>query len=335
VTASERIGVTVAAEAMVAHGTAVGDGILNVNKPAGLTSHDVVAKVRGILKGQKVGHAGTLDPAATGVLPILVSRGTRIAEYLLEWDKEYRAVLRLGQTTDTQDATGTVLATCSLDGLEEQRIRAAIAPFRGRIAQVPPMYSAVKVAGTPLYKSARAGKTVERDSRNVEIHELDVLGIAGPDITLRVRCSKGTYVRTLCADIGEALGVGGHLLSLQRTRVGPLTIERALTLDEVGARALTGRLADDVLSLDAALEMMPAVIVDGPTVERVRHGAAVPAGVGRWVSAHHGTATVVRVQDAAGRLLAVGNLSVGSAEGDAVPGIAIDKVLVDVDAVSR
>jgi tRNA pseudouridine55 synthase len=335
VTASERIGVTVAAEAMVAHGTAVGDGILNVNKPAGLTSHDVVAKVRGILKGQKVGHAGTLDPAATGVLPILVSRGTRIAEYLLEWDKEYRAVLRLGQTTDTQDATGTVLATRSLDGLAEQRIRAAIAPFRGRIAQVPPMYSAVKVAGTPLYKSARAGKTVERGSRNVEIHELDVLGIDGPDITLRVRCSKGTYVRTLCADIGEALGVGGHLLSLQRTRVGPLTIERALTLDEVGARALTGRLTDDVLSLDAALEMMPAVIVDGPTVERVRHGAAVPAGVGRWVSAHHGTATVVRVQDAAGRLLAVGNLSVGPAEGDAVPGIAIDKVLVDVDAVSR
>lgn len=326
---------TVAAETTVAHGIAIGDGIVNVNKPAGWTSHDVVAKVRGLLKGLKVGHAGTLDPAATGVLPILVGRGTRIAEYLLEWDKEYRAVLRLGQTTDTQDATGTMLATRSLDGLAEEKIRAAIAPFRGRITQVPPMYSAVKVAGTPLYKSARAGKTVERQSRTVEIHELDVLGIAGSDITLRVRCSKGTYVRTLCADIGEALGVGGHLLSLQRTRVGPLTVERALTLDEVGARALTGRLADDVLLLDAALEMMPAVIVDGQTAERVRHGAAVPAGVGRWASAHHGTPTVVRVKDAAGRLLAVGNMPAGPAGSDAVPGIVIGKVLVDANTVSR
>jgi len=327
--------VTTVAETPVAHEVGIGDGIVNVNKPAGLTSHDVVARLRGLLKGPKVGHAGTLDPAATGVLPILVGRGTRIAEYLLEWDKEYRAILRLGQATDTQDATGTVLATRSLDGLAEEQIRAAIAPFQGRITQVPPMYSAVKVAGRPLYKSARAGKTVERESRTVEIHELDVLGIAGSDITLRVRCSKGTYVRTLCADIGEALGVGGHLLSLQRTRVGPLTLERALTLDEVGARLLAGRLADDVLSLDAALEMLPAVIVDGPAAERVRHGAAVPAGAGRWVSAHPGTPTVVRVKDAAGRLLAVGNLSAGPAGSDAVPGIAIDKVLMDVNTVSR
>lgn len=326
---------TVAAETTVAQRIAIGDGIVNVNKPAGWTSHDVVAKLRGLLKGPKVGHAGTLDPAATGVLPILVGRGTRIAEYLLEWDKEYRAVLRLGQNTDTQDATGTVLVTHAIDGLTEEKIRAAIAPFRGRITQVPPMYSAVKVAGTPLYKSARAGKTVEREPRTVEIHELDVLGIAGSDVTLRVRCSKGTYVRTLCADIGEVLGVGGHLLSLERTRVGPLTVERALTLDEVGARVLDGRLAEDVLLLDAALEMMPAVIVDGQTAERVRHGAAVPAGVGRWVSVHHGIPTAVRVKDAAGRLLAVGNLSSESTASDTVPGIAIEKVLVDVDTVSR
>ena len=253
---------TAVAETPVTHGAGIGDGILNVNKPAGWTSHDVVAKIRGLLKGPKVGHAGTLDPAATGVLPILVGRGTRIAEYLLEWDKEYRAVLRLGQTTDTQDATGTVLATHSTDGLTDDGIRAAIAPFRGRIVQTPPMYSAVKVAGVPLYKSARAGKTVEREPRTVEIYELDVLDIAGPDVTLRVRCSKGTYVRTLCADIGGALGVGGHLLSLQRTRVGSLTVERALTPDEIGARAQTGRLTDDLLPLDAALDMMPVVLVD-------------------------------------------------------------------------
>ena len=326
---------TTVVETSVARGAGIGDGIVNVSKPAGWTSHDVVVKIRGLLKGPKVGHAGTLDPAATGVLPILVGRGTRIAEYLLEWDKEYRAVLRLGQTTDTQDATGTVLATRVIDGLTEEQIRAAAAPFRGKITQVPPMYSAVKVAGVPLYKSARAGKTVERSSRTVEIHELDVLGIAGSDVRLRVRCSKGTYVRTLCADIGEALGVGGHLLSLERTRVGPLTVERALTVDEIGARILAGGLADDVLPLDAALDMLPAVVVDERTAERVRHGAAIPAGAGRWVAAHHGTATMVRVKGADGQLLAVGKVSAGLEGSDTVPGIAIDKVLVDVDTVSR
>ncbi len=313
----------------------IGDGILNVNKPAGWTSHDVVAKARGLLKETKVGHAGTLDPAATGVLPVLVGRGTRIAEYLLEWDKEYCAVLRLGQATDTQDATGTVLATRSLDGLTEDNIRAAVAQFQGRIMQMPPMYSAVKVDGAPLYKAARAGKTVARDAREIEIHELDVLGIAGPDVTMRVRCSKGTYVRTLCADIGETLGVGGHLLSLERTRVGPLAIGHALTLDEIGARLLSGRLADDLLPLDAALETLPAVVVDERTAERVRHGAAVPAGAGRWAAGHHGTSALVRVKDAAGRLLAVGKMSAESTGRGAVPGVAIEKVLVDADTVSR
>lgn len=326
----------VVAESIVARG--IGDGVLNVNKPAGVTSHDVVAKVRGLLRESKVGHAGTLDPAATGVLPILVNRGTRIAEYLLEWDKEYRAVLRLGRTTDTQDATGTVLATRPLDGLTEERIRAAVARFRGRITQLPPMYSAVKVDGVPLYKSARAGRTVEREPRAVEVHEIDVLAIAGPDVTLRVRCSKGTYVRTLCADIGEALGVGGHLWSLERTRVGPLAVDRALTLDEVGARMLAGRLSDNLLSLDAALGMMPAVVVDGPTAGRVRHGAAVPAGAARWAPGPHGTPAVVRVKDTAGRLLAVGTVPIGpggSAEGDAVPEVKIEKVLVDAETVGQ
>lgn len=321
------------AETIVARG--IGDGILNVKKPAGWTSHDVVAKVRGLLRDSKVGHAGTLDPAATGVLPILVNRGTRIAEYLLEWDKEYRAVLRLGQTTDTQDATGTVLATRPLDGLTEARIREAVAGFRGRITQLPPMYSAVKVAGERLYKSARAGKTVEREPRTVEVHAIDVLAIAGPDVTLRVRCSKGTYVRTLCADIGEALGVGGHLWSLERTRVGPLAVEQALTLEDVGARLLAGRLSDDLLSLDAALGMLPALVVDGQTAGRVRHGSAVPAGAGRWAAGPPGTPSVVRVQDAAGRLLAVGRVRTGSAEVDAVPEVTVEKVLVDAEAAGQ
>lgn len=311
-------------------GASLRDGILNVNKPAGWTSHDVVAKVRGLLNRTKVGHGGTLDPAATGVLPILVGRGTRIAEYLLEWDKEYRAVLRLGQTTDTQDATGAVLETRSLDGLTEERIRSVIADFRGRITQLPPMYSAVKVAGVPLYKAARAGRTVERGARRVEVYELEVLGIAGADISLRIRCSKGTYVRTLCADIGEALGVGGHLLSLERTRVGPLTVERALTVDQVAAQGPTGFPPDVLLSLDAALESLPAVVVDGRTAWRVRHGAAIPAGAGRWTTPGRRSASLVRVKDPEGRLLAVGSVSAGQV-GDAVPAIAIEKVLVDAE----
>jgi tRNA pseudouridine55 synthase len=322
------------AETAVAHHVGIGDGILNVNKQAGWTSHDVVAKVRGLVKGLKIGHAGTLDPAATGVLPVLVGRGTRIAEYLLDWDKEYRAVLRLGRTTETQDATGAVLATRSLDGLTEAQIRSAIARFQGRITQVPPMYSAVKVDGVPLYKSARAGKTVEREPRTVEIYELEVLGIAGADVTLRVRCSKGTYVRTLCADIGEALGVGGHLLSLQRTRVGPLAVEQALTLETISARAAAGRLTEDLLALDEALASVPAIVVDGRTAERVRHGAAVPAGAGRWM-AQPGQGPVVRIKDEAGRLLALGKTGVAQAGGAGAPAVTIEKVLVDADTVSR
>jgi tRNA pseudouridine55 synthase len=238
----------------LAQSCAVVDGVLIIKKDAGWTSHDVVAKVRHLLGGVKVGHAGTLDPAATGVLPVLIGRGTRIAEYLVEWDKEYCAVLRLGETTDTQDATGTVLMSQSTDRVTGEAINEAAARFRGPIEQVPPMYSAVKIAGVPLYKSARAGKTVARDARTVVIHTLEVLAIQGRDVTLRIACSKGTYVRTLCADMGEVLGVGGHMLALERRRVGPLLIEQALTIDEVVTRHALGRLGDDLLSLDRALD---------------------------------------------------------------------------------
>ena len=215
----------------LAQSCAVVDGVLTIKKESGCTSHDVVAKVRHLLGGVKVGHAGTLDPAATGVLPVLIGRGTRIAEYLVEWDKEYRAVLRLGETTDTQDATGTVLASQVKDQVTLKAIHEVVGRFRGTIEQVPPMYSAVKVGGVPLYKSARAGKTIARDARTIVIHTLEVEAVQERDVTLRIVCSKGTYVRTLCADIGEALGVGGHMLALERRRVGPLTIDKALTVD--------------------------------------------------------------------------------------------------------
>lgn len=312
----------------------LGDGLLNVKKAVGWTSHDVVAKLRNLLRGPRVGHAGTLDPAATGVLPVLIGRGTRIAEYLVDWDKEYQAVLRLGETTDTQDATGAVLSRCPTDGLTQEAIRTVIERFRGRLTQVPPMYSAVKVGGVPLYKIARAGRTVEREPREVTIHDIEVLGIDGRDVSLRVVCSKGTYVRTLCADIGEALGVGGHLLALERRRVGPLTIERALTMEDIGSRLLLGRLADDVIPLDEALAALPALVVDDATSGRVLHGAPVSSRAVTW-DARAGMSAVaagqtVRLKDPNGRLLALGKVGAEGVDQGAVASVSAAERMVSI-----
>lgn len=306
------------------------DGVLTMKKESGWTSHDVVAKIRYLLGRVKVGHAGTLDPAATGVLPVLIGRGTRIAEYLVEWDKEYRAVLRLGETTDTQDATGTVLARHPTDLVTPESIHEVVGRFRGPIEQVPPMYSAVKVGGVPLYKSARAGKAIARDARTIVIHTLEVEAIQERDVTLRIVCSKGTYVRTLCADIGEALGVGGHMLALERRRVGPLTIDQALTVDEVVTRHALGRLGDDLLSLDRALAQLEIVVVDEQTADRVRHGVPVPvAKILRWEGAadgERGSHKPVRIHDIDGRLVAIGKCPDNLRDA-----LKVEKVLVDQD----
>lgn len=314
----------------LAQGCAVIDGVLIIKKEAGWTSHDVVAKVRHLFGDVKVGHAGTLDPAATGVLPVLIGRGTRIAEYLVEWDKEYRAVLRLGETTDTQDATGTVLTRCATDSVTPEAIHEVVGRFHGPIEQVPPMYSAVKVGGVPLYKSARAGKTIARDARTIVIHALEVEAIQIPDVTLRIVCSKGTYVRTLCADIGEALGVGGHMFALERRRVGPLTIDRALTVDEILTRHALGRIGDDLLSLDRALGHLGVAVIDEQMVDRVRHGAPIPAAkILRWEGAADaacGAQAPIRVHDTGGRLVAIGRYQDASREL-----LKTEKVLIDQD----
>jgi tRNA pseudouridine55 synthase len=301
------------------------DGVLPVNKEAGWTSHDVVAKVRQELGAAKVGHAGTLDPAATGLLPILIGKGTRVAEYLVNWDKEYRAQLRLGESTDTLDATGTILERQSTLQLIPSAIVEAVGRFRGEIQQVPPMYSAVKIDGMPLYRSARAGKTIARETRTVFIHELDVLDISGQDVMLRVVCSKGTYIRTLCADIGRALGVGGHLRALQRTRVGPLTLDRAVTIDGLIRDHQLGGLAAQMWSLDEVLRDLPVVVVDGRAADRVCHGAPVA-----WsnVLSNNGllqpkAGLPVRIHDGNGRLLGVGRCSEPRAER-----IVLEKVFI-------
>jgi len=316
--------------------TVLQDGVLNVRKEAGWTSHDVVARIRGKLRGMKLGHAGTLDPAATGVLPLLVGRGTRIAEYLLEWDKTYLAGLRLGETTDTQDATGTVLSRSPVESLTDARIREVVAGFEGRIQQLPPMYSAVKVGGVPLYKAARAGREVSRQAREVTVFRLDIVDIQIPNVTLRVACSKGTYIRTLCADIGEKLGVGGHMATLVRERVGPLTVDQALTVDEVESRLEQGALAASMLTLDEALVGLPVCTVGAGTAGRVLHGMPVPCSE---VLAWHGLpsrlvegeARPIRIKDDAGRLLAVGTMPIGmdtQAPGVSGQPIAVSKVLV-------
>ncbi len=265
-----------ATDVEIAQGVTVWDGVLNVHKACGWTSHDVVARLREIVGARKIGHAGTLDPAATGVLPVLIGKGTRIAEYLVDWEKEYRAVMRLGETTDTQDATGAVLSRCSAEGLREGEIRDVALQFQGTLNQLPPMYSAVKVGGVPLYKAARAGRTVERRLREVTVHEIEVLETSGRDVSLRVVCSKGTYIRTLCADIGQRLGVGGHLLSLQRSRVGPLGIQDALTLDQIQSQFHLGVLGDSIMPLDQALESFPALRISDAAAARARHGVPVP-----------------------------------------------------------
>lgn len=315
--------------------TVLQDGVLNVRKEAGWTSHDVVARIRGKLRGMKLGHAGTLDPAATGVLPLLVGRGTRIAEYLLDWDKTYLAGLRLGETTDTQDATGIVLQRSPVESVTEDRIREVAAEFEGRIQQVPPMYSAVKVGGVRLYKSARAGHEVEREAREVTVFHLDIVGIRIPDVTFRATCSKGTYIRTLCADMGHKLGVGGHMSTLVRERVGPLMVEQALTVDEVESRLEQGTLSVCMLTLDEALAGLPACTVEAGTARRVLHGMPISSSeVLAWDGSPalpEGSSRAIRIKDESGRLLAIGALPVGAdieKQGLSEQPIAVSKVLV-------
>ena len=290
------------------------DGALNISKPAGWTSHDVVEQLRRALGIPKVGHAGTLDPMATGVLPILLGKGTRLSEYLVEWDKEYEAVLCLGQETNTQDATGVVIQKRSVAGVTEEAIHTAAVQFTGTLRQVPPMYSALKVEGRPLYKMARAGQTVDRAPRSITIHQLQVLKINIPDVSFRVTCSKGTYIRTLCADIGQVLGVGGYLGQLCRTRVGPFHIEDAISPLKIDPEFLLHDLLHDkkqvVWRLDGMLSHLPAVVIDSSMVTRALNGAPIPqSAVSHTLGELRETGPdpeILRVKDPVGQLLGLG-----------------------------
>lgn len=208
------------------------NGVINIYKIKGFTSHDVVAKLRGIMKQKKIGHTGTLDPDATGVLPICLGNATKLCDMLTEKEKEYIAKVQLGVTTDTQDMTGTVLSSKEVTASEEE-VRETLSSFIGLYEQVPPMYSALKVNGKKLYELAREGKEVERKARSVTIHEIEVLEMNLPTLSIRVKCSKGTYIRTLCHDLGEKLGCGAAMAELERTKSGQFSLETAITLEEL------------------------------------------------------------------------------------------------------
>lgn len=304
------------------------DGILVIDKPAGLTSHDVVDEVRRILRVRRVGHTGTLDPFATGVLVVMVGRATRLAQFLSGVEKEYEAVIRLGYATDTGDRTGKRIpeAAEGRDFLEparllsgqvsEQEIETALAGLRGEIDQVPPMYSAKKQAGRKLYELARRGEEVERKAVRVCIYEFEALRRDGElikdnpdgtfDMRARVVCSTGTYVRTLAEDFGKRLGMGAHLAELRRTRVGDFHIDDANTLEQVRQAV-----AEEALSIlhppDEALARLPFVDLNADEIRTVRHGVNVHVAGALWRECEDGE--LVRMRDAEGHLVAVGKFN--------------------------
>ncbi|MBM4378899.1 MAG: tRNA pseudouridine(55) synthase TruB [Deltaproteobacteria bacterium] len=285
------------------------DGILVLDKPPGPTSFDVVRRVRTVLRLKKVGHTGTLDPAATGVLPLCLGDATRVAGYVTERDKAYEALVRLGEETDTQDATGKVLASAPVPAFSPAELEAALDRFRGTFLQVPPMYSAVKVQGKRLYELAREGKEVERAAREVTVHRLCLVDRGAEQLRLEVHCSKGFFVRTLAHELGRALGCGAHLQALRRTRSGPFTLSQALPLQQLEALAADrAGLAARLVSVEVALCELPELRVGPADAERVRHGVPVEghgwyAGMGKLrVTGPDGKVLAVAEVDASGRL---------------------------------
>lgn len=275
------------------------NGIIIVDKPAGWTSQDVVAKLRGVFHTKRVGHGGTLDPMATGVLPVFVGRATRAASFCESAEKEYIAQLRLGLVTNTQDTTGQVLSEQPVT-VTRQALSDVLQQFTGQISQIPPMFSAVKIGGKKLYELARKGQEIERKPRAVTIFELELLDGAGEEYTLRVRCSKGTYIRTLCHDIGQALGCGGCMSALRRTKAGSFSLSQSLSMDKILAHPDAEQL---LLPVDSLFSQHPAHHVTQPQAQKLRNGAAVQT---RNVSPGF-----YRVYDESGEFLLLGRVQSG------------------------
>ena len=304
--------------------------VLIIDKPRGFTSHDVVARVRRMARTQKVGHAGTLDPAATGVLVVLLGKATRLAQFFVDLEKGYRGRVVLGVSTDTQDAEGKVESTRDVSGVTRAQIEDAFAAFEGETEQVPPMVSALKRNGTPLYVLARRGEVVERAPRPITIKELGVLSIEMPEVEFEMTCSRGTYVRTVAADIGDRLGCGGHLGQLVRTAVGPFRVDTAIPLDKLaGALASTEGAG---YSMYDALSFMPEVRVTEREEEALSTGGAIDVDAERLAGR---VGSFFRLSADGSELLAVGKRidgPAGSGQDAAAPGkIRIQPVRVFVE----
>lgn len=250
-------------------------GVINVYKEQGFTSHDVVAKLRGIVGQKKIGHTGTLDPDAVGVLPVCLGRATKLCDMLTDKDKVYEAVMLLGVETDTQDTTGQILKSSETDEITEEQVRAAVLDFVGDYNQVPPMYSALKINGKKLYELAREGKTVERAARRVQIFDIEILSIALPRVTMKVHCSKGTYIRTLCHDIGQKLGCGACMEKLTRTKVSRFEIKDSLTLAQIEVLKKEDRLSEILIPIDQMFANYPSIIVSGEAARLAYNGNGI------------------------------------------------------------
>lgn len=283
------------------------DGVLNVNKPSGMTSHDVVLHIRRILKEKRIGHAGTLDPLATGVLVLCIGKATRIARYLEAGEKEYQAVMRLGITTDTLDAEGRVLATKTYAAPDRSALVQVMQRFVGTIMQRPPAFSAVKIAGVPSYKLAREGRTEPNKPRPVTIHAIELTAYDDPFVRMTVSCSKGVYIRSLCADIGDALGFGAHVTSLKRIRSGRFSIVNALTLEDLAGLAAAGTVGTAVTTIDDALADFPCIRLAGAEATRVANGGRISCPA----SGTNNRNGPVRLHDPLDRLLAIAHLDEG------------------------
>ncbi len=285
------------------------DGILNVLKPPGMTSFDVVSHLRGLLGTRKIGHAGTLDPLAVGVLPVCIGRATKAIEFMMDKDKVYRAELTLGIMTDTQDSSGKVLSACEVNCTDEE-IDKAVRSFTGKYMQLPPMYSALKVNGKRLYELAREGTQIERRQREVEIYSSRILNINRTDgirILLDVHCSKGTYIRTLCADIGERLGCGGHMSFLLRKQAGPFDIAASYTLEKLAQMKETGRIRDAFSSVELVFMQLGRFTLDEQTEKRFMNG--LPITVPYTTGAEN---ELIRVYGSNNEFIALGSILPGT-----------------------
>lgn len=286
------------------------DGILNINKPIGITSHDVVARIRKLLKQKRVGHAGTLDPAASGVLPICIGQGTRIAEYLSESGKAYQAEIVFGVVTDTYDGEGTIVRIADVPDLTMLQISEVLQHFLGPQMQMPPRYSAIKIQGQPAYKRVRSGEDISLAARPVVIRDLHILAWDTPRLTLAVECSKGTYIRSLAYDLGEQLGCGAHLGALVRTRSGPFSLSESSTLEQLADALALDTIQEFLFPIDSALQQYPALVLDEATIERVLHGNAFRYDIARENMAitgpnELGPYGLARVYDREGHFLAI------------------------------